>query len=335
MINFLLKLPNWILILLSRKKQITLEHRKLHPPFQLMLSQDTLGEIDFSTLTAEQFRESYLEQSKLIPQQPNNEVVTEDHQISVGSENILVRQYTPLDDTEIHGALVYFHGGGWVIGSVETHNELCESLCLKLGFKIFSVDYRLSPEHKYPTPFNDCLAGYNWVVDNFADLKIEENNISVGGDSAGGNLAAAICLKQQEVKQHLPRAQLLIYPVTDLQFKTKSIQEDCAEGFMLTKVAMEWFAEQYLQSKDSVTDPLVSPLLASSLKGLPPAVVVTAGFDPLRDEGNAYAEELKNSDVKVFHKEYLGFIHGFATMSIIPGIDKALEEISKEFLGIT
>ena len=335
MINFLLKLPNWILILLSRKKQITLEHRKLHPPFQLMLSQDTLGEVDFSTLTAEQFRESYLEQSKLIPQQPNNEVVTEDHQISVGSENILVRQYTPLDDTEIHGALVYFHGGGWVIGSVETHNELCESLCLKLGFKIFSVDYRLSPEYKYPTPLNDCLAGYNWVVDNFADLKIEENNISVGGDSAGGNLAAAICLKQQEVKQHLPRAQLLIYPVTDLQFKTKSIQEDCAEGFMLTKVAMEWFAEQYLQSKDSVMDPLVSPLHASSLKGLPPAVVVTAGFDPLRDEGNAYAEELKNSDVKVFHKEYLGFIHGFATMSIIPGIDKALEEISKEFLGIT
>ena len=335
MINFLLKLPNWILILLSRKKQITLEHRKLHPPFQLMLSQDTLGDVDFSTLTAEQFRESYLEQSKLIPQQPNNKVVTEDHQVSVGSENILVRQYTPLDNAETQNALVYFHGGGWVIGSVETHNELCESLCLKLGFKIFSVDYRLSPEYKYPTPFNDCLAGYNWVVDNSEDLNIKENNISVGGDSAGGNLAAAICLKQQEEGQPLPKAQLLIYPVTDLQFQTKSIQEDCAEGFMLTKAAMEWFAEQYLESKDSVMDPLVSPLLANSLQGLPSAVVVTAGFDPLRDEGNAYAEELKNSGVKVFHKEYLGYIHGFATMSIIPGVDNALEEISKEFLDIT
>jgi len=335
MINFLLKLPNWILILLSRKKQITLEHRKLHPPFQLMLSQDTLGDVDFSTLTAEQFRESYLEQSKLIPQQPNNKVVTKDHQVSVGSENILVRQYTPLDNAETQNALVYFHGGGWVIGSVETHNELCESLCLKLGFKIFSVDYRLSPEYKYPTPFNDCLAGYNWVVDNSEDLNIKENNISVGGDSAGGNLAAAICLKQQEEGQPLPKAQLLIYPVTDLQFQTKSIQEDCAEGFMLTKAAMEWFAEQYLESKDSVMDPLVSPLLANSLQGLPSAVVVTAGFDPLRDEGNAYAEELKNSGVKVFHKEYLGYIHGFATMSIIPGVDNALEEISKEFLDIT
>jgi acetyl esterase len=335
MINFLLKLPNWILILLSRKKQITLEHRKLHPPFQLILSQDTLGDVDFSTLTAEQFRESYLEQSKLIPQQPNNKVVTEDHQVSVGSENILVRQYIPLDNAETQNALVYFHGGGWVIGSVETHNELCESLCLKLGFKIFSVDYRLSPEYKYPTPFNDCLAGYNWVVDNSEDLRIKENNISVGGDSAGGNLAAAICLKQQEEGQPLPKAQLLIYPVTDLQFQTKSIQEDCAEGFMLTKAAMEWFAEQYLESKDSVMDPLVSPLLANSLQGLPSAVVVTAGFDPLRDEGNAYAEELKNSGVKVFHKEYLGYIHGFATMSIIPGVDNALEEISKEFLDIT
>ena len=335
MINFLLKLPNWILILLSRKKQITLEHRKLHPPFQLMLSQDTLGDVDFSTLTAEQFRESYLEQSKLIPQQPNNKVVTKDHEISVGSENILVRQYIPLDNAETQNALVYFHGGGWVIGSVETHNELCESLCLKLGFKIFSVDYRLSPEYKYPTPFNDCLAGYNWVVDNSEDLNIKENNISVGGDSAGGNLAAAICLKQQEEGQPLPKAQLLIYPVTDLQFQTKSIQEDCAEGFMLTKAAMEWFAEQYLESKDSVMDPLVSPLLANSLQGLPSAVVVTAGFDPLRDEGNAYAEELKNSGVKVFHKEYLGYIHGFATMSIIPGVDNALEEISKEFLDIT
>ena len=335
MINFLLKLPNWILILLSRKKQITLEHRKLHPPFQLMLSQDTLGDVDFSTLTAEQFRESYLEQSKLIPQQPNNKVVTEDHQVSVGSENILVRQYIPLDNAETQNALVYFHGGGWVIGSVETHNELCESLCLKLGFKIFSVDYRLSPEYKYPTPFNDCLAAYNWVLDNSANLQIKENNISVGGDSAGGNLAAAICLKQQEEGQPLPKAQLLIYPVTDLQFQTKSIQEDCAEGFMLTKAAMEWFAEQYLESKDSVMDPLVSPLLANSLQSLPSAVVVTAGFDPLRDEGNAYAKELKNSGVKVFHKEYLGYIHGFATMSIIPGVDNALEEISKEFLNIT
>ena len=334
MINFLLKLPNWILILLSRKKQITLEHRKLHPPFQLMLSQDTLGDIDFSTLSAEQFRESYLEQSKLIPQQPNNKVVTKDHQVSVGSENILVRQYTPLENAETQNALVYFHGGGWVIGSVETHNELCESLCLKLGFKIFSVDYRLSPEYKYPTPFNDCLAAYNWVLDNSANLQIKENNISVGGDSAGGNLAAAICLKQQEEGRPLPRAQLLIYPVTDLQFQTQSIQEDCAEGFMLTKAAMEWFSEQYLESKDSVMDPLVSPLLANSLQGLPPAVLVTAGFDPLRDEGNAYAEELKNSGVKVFHKEYPSYIHGFATMSIIPGIDNALEEISKEFLNI-
>ena len=318
MINFLLKLPNWILILLSRKKQITLEHRKLYPPFQLMLSQETLGDIDFSTLTADQFRESYLEQSKLLPLQPNNKVITKDHQISVGSEEILVRQYTPLDNTETQEALVYFHGGGWVIGSVETHNELCESLCLKLGFKIFSVDYRLSPEYKYPTPFNDCLAAYDWVVDNSADLNVKENNVSVGGDSAGGNLAAAVCLKQKELMKSPPKAQLLIYPVTDLQFQTQSIQKDCAEGFMLTKVAMEWFAEQYLESTDSIMDPLVSPLLADSLEGLPPAVLVTAGFDPLRDEGNSYAEKLKNSKVKVFHKEYLGFIHGFATMSIIP-----------------
>ena len=335
MINFLLKLPNWILILLSRKKQITLEHRKLHPPFQLMLSQETLGDIDFSTLTADQFRESYLEQSKLLPLQPNNKVITKDHQISVGSEEILVRQYTPLDNTETQEALVYFHGGGWVIGSVETHNELCESLCLKLGFKIFSVDYRLSPEYKYPTPFNDCLAAYDWVVDNSADLNVKENNVSVGGDSAGGNLAAAVCLKQKELMKSPPKAQLLIYPVTDLQFQTQSIQKDCAEGFMLTKVAMEWFAEQYLESTDSIMDPLVSPLLADSLEGLPPAVLVTAGFDPLRDEGNSYAEKLKNSKVKVFHKEYPGFIHGFATMSIIPGVDNALDEISKEFLDIT
>jgi acetyl esterase len=334
MINFLLKLPNWILILLSRKKQITLEHRKLHPPFQLMLSLDNLGDIDFATLTADQFRESYLEQSKLIPQKPNDKVDTKDHQVSVGSENILVRQYIPLDNAETQDALVYFHGGGWVIGSVETHNELCENLCLNLGAKVFSVDYRLSPEHKYPTPLNDCLAAFNWIQTNYEELNLKKDSISVGGDSAGGNLAASVCLHQKNENKLLPKAQLLIYPVTDLQFQTKSIQEDCAEGFMLTKVAMEWFAEHYLESQESVEDPLVSPLLAESLEGLPPAVLVTAGFDPLRDEGNLYAERLINSNVRVFHKEYLGYIHGFATMPIIPGVNDALKEISKEFLKI-
>ena len=334
MINFLLKLPNWLLILFSGKKQITLEHRKLHPPFQLMLSQNNIVDIDFSTLTAEQFRESYLEQSKLFPQKPNNKVDTTDHQISVGSETILVRQYTPLDNAKTKDALVYFHGGGWVIGSVETHNELCENLCLKLGFKIFSVDYRLSPEYKYPTPLDDCLAAYDWVKENCEDLNIQKNSISVGGDSAGGNLAAAVCLKQKEEDKLLPKAQLLIYPVTDLRFQTKSIQEDCAEGFMLTKAAMEWFADHYLESQDNVEDPLVSPLLANSLQDLPPAVVVTAGFDPLRDEGNLFAQKLINSNVRVFHKEYPGYIHGFATLPIIPGVDDALEEISKEFLKI-
>jgi len=332
MINLILKLPGWLLILFSGNKQVSLEHRKLHPPFQFILSQIEKLKIDYTVMHPSEVRASYEAQNetKKLP----SDIQTKDHHVEVSNGKILVREYSSRNVPENSPALVYFHGGGWVIGSVETHNMVCANLCERMGIKIFSADYRLAPEHKHPTQLNDSIAAFDWVHDNADKLSVNNKNISVGGDSAGGNLAASLCLSKKEKRQTMPKAQLLIYPVTDLQFETQSIQKDCAEGFMLTKSLMEWFAKHYLESQESITDPLVSPLLNESFNDLPSAVVITAGFDPLRDEGNKYAEKLKDANVLTIHKEYESFIHGFVSYGQVPKVSEAMDEIADSFSSL-
>lgn len=332
MIKLLMSLPSWLLIKLSGKKHIEIGDRKLHPPFQFLLKLTENLVTDFTTLTPEQFRAAYIEQSKISAKMPTG-IKWKDHEIEVLKGKIFIREYHSKKIKENGPSLVYFHGGGWVIGDIETHHQLTAYICDKLGAKVFSVDYRLSPEFKYPIPLDDCNAAFDWVHSNAESLGLDKDRISAGGDSAGGNLTAALCLKRKEENKALPKAQLLMYPVTDLQLKKDSIEE-CSEGFFLTKSAMEWFRQHYLNSLDEMTDHLVSPLLAEDLSNLPPAVVSTAGFDPLRDEGNEYAEKLKSSGNKVFLQENQGFIHGFANMSYIPQVKKALDEILIELREI-
>ena len=325
MIKLLMRLPSWFLIKLSGKKQIEIGDRKLHPPFQFLLKLTENLVTDFTTLTPDQFRAAYVDQSKISAKMPSG-IEWKDHEIEVLKGKIFIREYHSKKIKENGPSLVYFHGGGWVIGDIETHHQLTAYICDKLDAKVFSVDYRLSPEFKYPIPLDDCNAAFDWIFNNSESLGLDKDRISAGGDSAGGNLTAALCLKRKEENKSLPKVQLLLYPVTDLQLKKDSIEE-CAEGFFLTKSAMEWFRKHYLNSLDEMKDPFVSPLVAEDLSNLPPAVVSTAGFDPLRDEGDEYAQKLISSGVKVFHQENDGFIHGFANMGYIPKVPEALDEI--------
>ena len=175
------------------------------------------------------------------------------------------------------------------------------------------------------------MSAYEWLINNHENLSIDPELVSVGGDSAGGNLAASLCLIRKSEEKSLPQAQLLIYPVTDLRFLTNSIQKECSEGFLLTKDMMEWFAGHYLDNQELREDARVSPLLSESIDGLPPAVIVTAGFDPLRDEGLAYSEKLKQANNEVTYIEFPRYIHGFFNMLQIPGIKGSVDEICSAF----
>jgi acetyl esterase len=212
--------------------------------------------------------------------------------------------------------VVYFHGGGWCVGGLDTHDGPCRFLATHSGANVLSVDYRLAPEHPFPAAVDDALAAFRWAGSSAADLGVDPARIAVAGDSAGGNLAAAVSLLARDLDGPKPALQALIYPVTDAVGGQRS-RDLFARGFLLTKADMDWFESHYLPDPAASTDPRVSVLRAEDLAGLPPAYVATAGFDPLRDEGEAYAERLRAAGVKVALRRHPGLIHGFANMTAI------------------
>jgi len=239
--------------------------------------------------------------------------------------DLALRVYTPLkaEAAELPG-MVFFHGGGFVIGDLDTHDDLCRVLSNQSGCRLVSVDYRLAPEAPFPAAVEDCFAATRWVCDNAKDFGIVSNQIAVGGDSAGGNLAAVVC---QLAKANGPKLgfQLLIYPVTQLAGPELPSMKENAKGYFLERESMDWFTRLYCPEAAHRSDPRLSPLAASDLSGLPPAYVVTAGFDPLRDEGKAYADKLDAAGVPVTYVNYPGMIHGFFSMrSLIPKAKEAV-----------
>ena len=210
--------------------------------------------------------------------------------------------------------LVYFHGGGWVFGDIETHDNLCRSLANSADCTVISVDYRLAPEHKFPAAVDDCWAATTWVADRAADLAVDPRRMAVGGDSAGGNLATVV--SRLAVANGSPTIvhQVLLYPTVDLGFTHDSFRR-AGTGYNLTSTAMLWFRDHYLRDLRDVADWRASPLRADDLSKLPPAFIATAGCDPLCDEGQAYAELLEKSGVPVTFRHFPGQMHGFATMS--------------------
>ncbi|MBL9023871.1 MAG: alpha/beta hydrolase [Myxococcales bacterium] len=218
--------------------------------------------------------------------------------------------------------LVFFHGGGFVLGSIASHDGVCRALVELADVTVISVDYRLAPEHPFPAGLEDAEAATRWVLDNAESLGLSPTAVAVGGDSAGGNLAALVCLALARAERR-PAFQLLVYPATDFR-RGHASHRHFAEGFLLGERSIDLFLERYLNGRDLVRDPRVSPLLADDHTGLPPALVLTAGFDPLRDEGAAYAARLRAAGVDAHHVCAESLVHGFFNMG---GMVRAADEV--------
>lgn len=227
----------------------------------------------------------------------------------VFDRQVAVRAYRPVLD-ETLSALLFFHGGGWTIGDLDTHDVVCRQLAIAARCAVFSVDYRLAPEYPFPAAVEDCFFATEYVHRNAQALNVDPGRIAVGGDSAGGNLAAVVALMARDKSGPPLVYQLLIYPATDQRCEFASHERN-AEGYLLTSDAIRFFRGGYLPDREYWTDWRASPLLAASHANLPPAFVLTAGYDPLVDEGRAYAERLAKAGVEVLYKEYSDMVHGF------------------------
>ena len=225
-------------------------------------------------------------------------------------QSYAVRAYRPALEGTLP-ALVYFHGGGWTIGDVDTHDTLCRQLAVGARCAVFSVDYRLGPEHPFPAAVEDCVAATSFVAEKAKELNIR--GVAVGGDSAGGNLAAVVALHARDSGGPKLAFQLLVYPATDQRLGTASHQRN-ARGYLLERESIDFFRRCYLPDARDYGDWRASPLLAQDHRALPPALVITAGYDPLLDEGKAYAERLRAAGVEVAYVEYPDMVHGFLLM---------------------
>jgi len=249
----------------------------------------------------------------------------EDRMIPGPAGEIPVRIYTPAGSSPFP-ALVFFHGGGWVVGSIPGSDHSCRALANGGGCVVVSVDYRLAPEHKFPAASDDSYAATRWVAENAAALGVDPARIAVGGVSAGGNLAAVVALMARDSGSPALVHQLLVVPVTDYRFDTASYREN-GQGYQLSEVSMRWFWDHYLSSAADAANPYASPLRAENLRGLPPALVQTAEYDPLRDEGEAYAARLRAAGVPVTATRYAGMVHGFFGLAaLLDQGQKAVDE---------
>lgn len=224
-----------------------------------------------------------------------------------------VRIYRPAGSVaRLLPTILYFHGGGWILGSLEGYDLACRYFCARSGCAVVAVDYRLAPEHKFPAAIEDALAAYRWLADEAPSIGLDPDRIVLAGDSAGGTIAA-VAAQALRGAPRPPCLQWLIYPATDLAGEMDS-HRSCGEGFLLSRADMEWIRGLYLNSPDEIADPRASPLRDTDLAGVAPALVFTAGFDPLRDEGKAYADRLAAAGVKTIHREFESLIHGFVGM---------------------
>ena len=247
----------------------------------------------------------------------------EDRTISGPDGNdISIRIYTPVSASKSLGVTIFFHGGGWVIGSLNSHDHMCRYLAQGGDCIVVAVDYRLAPEHKFPAGLEDCVAATHWAAANAESFGGDPSRLAVAGDSAGGNLAAAVAIDVRDAPKGVAlRLQLLIYPAVDFTADTASKAEN-AERYLLTRQATETYADLYLPNREARNNPRASPQLASHHTELPRAWIQTAAFDPLRDEGRIYAETLAKAGVQVEYKCYAGMVHGFARMGAL--VDQAV-----------
>ena len=298
----------------------------LDPQAQVYLDQmAALSPAPMHTFSPEAVRQA-MKMELIVASEPEPVAHVENRVISGPEGEIPLRIYTPAGDGPFP-LLVFFHGGGWVVCNLDTHDDVCRNLANGAGCIVVSVDYRLAPEHKFPAAPEDCYAATQWVAQNAARLNGDTSRIAVGGDSAGGNLTAAVTLMARDQNGPSLIFQLLIYPVTDATGSSPSMLEN-AEGYGLTREDMIWFTNHYLNNEEEQKNPLASPLLAPDLRDLPPALIISAEYDPLRDEGEIYGQRLKEAGVPVTLTRYNGMIHGFVSRPFDRG-KVALNECSR------
>jgi acetyl esterase len=273
------------------------------------------GAPPLSGLSPQQARQGFRAMFQAFGGAPEEVARCEDRAIAGPAGDIGVRIYTPAGKGPFP-VLVFFHGGGWVVGDLDTHDPLCRALTNAAPCVTVAVDYRLAPEDKFPAAADDCHAAARWVARHGAELGIDAARLAVGGDSAGGNLAAAVSLMARDAKDLQIACQLLMYPALDASLQTRSMA-DFAQGYLLTRADMVWFWDLYLRGGADRDNPYACPSAAKDLRGLPPAMAITAEFDPLRDEGEAYAKRMQEAGVRVVTKRYDGMTHGFMSMAAI------------------
>jgi acetyl esterase len=274
------------------------------------------GRPPYETVSPAEARELYLKGRVVSNPEPPELAAVEALIIPSPAGSIPARIYTPTKLSKAGGlapALVFFHGGGWVIGDLDSHDVVCRKLAHEGELLVVSVDYRLAPEHKFPAATDDAIAATKWVAENAKQLGIDASRLTVGGDSAGGNLAAVVAIAARDGNGPAIAGQLLIYPATDFAMTHPSHREP-ETSILLTHSVIKWFRDHYLNDAADVHDWRASPARATTLVGLPPAYVLTAGADPLRDEGDEYAQRLKQAGVAVTSRHFPGQFHGFFTM---------------------
>jgi len=333
-LNLMMMLPESFRIRMIGDRTIERDGRTMSPAMQMILYILEKRRItsDIENIGAKKIRDFYDTTAGLLQKRPPR-IKTIDHQIDLGDDQMRIREYIPKNFKENDHSMLYFHGGGFSIGSIRTHDPVCKFLSEMLGWKIFSVEYRLAPEHRFPIPLEDCDKSMDWLIENADQFEIDINKIAVGGDSAGGNLAACLCIKRIEEGKIQPERQILFYPAVDTGGDYESIKTFTDGYFLLTKELLEWFGNNYLDESDH-TNIYAAPMNYDKLEMVPPALIITAGFDPLRDEGKAYAEMLQKNGVKVDYKEYPSLIHGFLNFTIAPECMRAMEEISEKIKSI-
>jgi acetyl esterase len=288
------------------------------------------GRPAYETLTAPQAREFYLAGRVVSNPEPPELKSVAPLSIPAAYGSIPARIYTPKTLRLAGGlapCLVFFHGGGWVIGDLDSHDVVCRKLADEGELIVISVDYRLAPEHKFPAAVDDAIASTKWIAEHAKRLGVDASRLMVGGDSAGGNLAAVVSLAARDGNGPHIAGQVLIYPATDFSMKHPSHSE-LETSILLTHSVIRWFCDHYLGGAD-IDDWRASPARAKTLIGLPPAYVLTAGADPLRDEGDEYARRLKEAGVPVTYRHFAGQFHGFFTMGkLLQQANVAASEIS-------